>query len=219
MPSRRALYVAVEGVDGAGKSTFTRTLARRLRRRGLRVRVRHEPADASLGRYAQQVGPRDPWSSAVFFTLDRYLAHDGLARDLARADVVLSDRSFWSTIAYQGSAVRPGDRRRLYRMQRAATRAPDRVILLDLPADVAVQRVGGRGSSRAPFERQRTLTRVGRAYRHLARSNRWVVLDARRSTADLVAQAILRLRVTRRPVRRRPRRPASAGGSIRNPTS
>lgn len=203
MVQRRARYVAVEGIDGAGKSTFTRALATRLRRDGLRVRVRREPNDPVLGRYAQRVGPTDPWTSAVFFTLDRYLARPKLERDLASADVVLTDRSFWSTLAYQGSAVPAGARRRLAKIQAASAIRPDRVILLDLPSEEGIRRVGGRGRSRAPFERRATLRRVAREYRRLAERNHWLVLDAQTPTARLVEQATDRLRL---PIPRTPRR-------------
>ncbi len=193
MARSRALYIAVEGIDGAGKSTFTRALARRLRSRGLSVRVRREPRDPALGRFAQAVGLKDPWTSAVFFTLDRYLARGNLERDLARSDVVLTDRSFWSTIAYQGSALPRSLRPRLRRMQREATLRPDRVILLDLTSHAAVHRVGGRGESLAPFERRATLRRVASAYRTLAQRNRWILLDARAPTTELVDRSLERL--------------------------
>ena len=198
MTRRRALYIAVEGIDGAGKSTFTRALGRRLRAKGYRVRVRREPSNAELGRYAQEAGTREPWTAAAFFTLDRYLARRALEEDLGRSDIVLSDRSFWSTIAYQGSALSRAANHRLMKMQERATRAPDRVLLLDLSLSRAVNRVGGRGRSRAPFERRATLRRVAAAYRMLARRNRWTRLDARLPTRETIDRALRELSLPRR---------------------
>jgi len=189
----RGTFVVVEGIDGVGKSTLLRTLARTLRQRGLSVALRREPSDRRLGALAQSTATEDPWSGAVYFTVDRHLAAPELERALRLHDVVLQDRSFYSTLAYQGSALPPGDRRRLAQLQRSAVRTPDRVVLLDLPPSEALRRLGARDSRRGPLERRRTLERVARAYRSLARSHRWVVLDAREAPKELARQALARL--------------------------
>ena len=121
---RRGVYVVVEGIDGSGKSRLTRSLAASLRRRGWSVAVRREPHDRTLGALAQATSPRDPWTGGVYFTLDRILAHRELERDLRTHDVVVSDRSFYSTLAYQGSALPATRARRLARLQSTATTVP-----------------------------------------------------------------------------------------------
>lgn len=203
---RRGALVVLEGIDGVGKSTLLYALARALRRRGLSVGIRREPSDRRLGALAQSAAAEDPWTGAVYFTVDRHLAAPGLERDLRRHDVVLQDRSFYSTLAYQGSALPRGDRRRLAELQRSATRTPDRVILLDLPPAEALRRLGGRDSRRGPLERRRTLERVARAYRALARSNRWRVLDARAPPRVLLREALDGLDLRSPPRQARPRR-------------
>ncbi|MGP8078765.1 MAG: dTMP kinase [Thermoplasmata archaeon] len=187
---RRGSLIALEGIDGTGKSTLLRALASALRRRGFSVAVRREPADPYLGHLAQEASVRDPWTGAVYFTVDRHLAQSGVRRDLARREIVLSDRSFYSTLAYQGSALPLRDRRRLERLQRDATVVPDRVLLLDLPLAEALRRLELRAKHRAPLERRRTLERVARAYRQLSRRPGWIVLDARRSSRELVRDAL-----------------------------
>ncbi len=192
-PHSRGVFIVVEGIDGVGKSTLLRALARALRRRGLSVALRREPSDPRLGALAQSTATEDPWTGAVYFTVDRHLAAPELERALRRHDVVLQDRSFYSTLAYQGSALPPGDRRRLAQLQRSAVRTPDRVLLLDLRPSEALRRLGARGSRRGPLERLRTLERVARAYRTLARSHGWVVLDARAAPRELTRLALERL--------------------------
>jgi dTMP kinase len=186
---RRGQYVALEGIDGAGKSTLLAALGRAMRRRGYSVRLRREPTDPTIGRLAQQAGVNDPWTGAVYFTVDRHLAAPRLRADLAKYDLVLSDRSYYSTLAYQGSRLSPRERARLEALQRVATVEPDLVILLDLPAEWLGRRLARRGRTRGPLERARQLATVARVYRELARRRRWVVLDARTSRPVLLAEA------------------------------
>jgi dTMP kinase len=190
---RRGLLVALEGIDGAGKSTLQRALGSAARRKGWSVRLRREPADRRLGAIAQAASVGDAWTGAIYFTVDRFLARPGLERDLAHCDLVVQDRSFYSTLAYQASALPAPDRRRLEQIERASSVRPDVVLLLDLPVAVAIARLGGRGGRRAPLERFRTLRRVARSYRALARRPGWVVLDGRRAPGALAQEALARI--------------------------
>jgi dTMP kinase len=204
---RRGRLVALEGIDGAGKSTLARSLARALRRRGLSVALRHEPTDPKLGMLAQSVSGEDAWTGAVYFTVDRYLARPALERALDRHDVVVTDRSFYSTLAYQGSALTARDQRRLEELERTATLAPDRVILLEIDPPAALRRLGRRSEGRGPLEQRRVLERVARAYRRLARDPRWAVLDAGLPPDEVVRRALAHVGVGRpAPARRRSRR-------------
>ena len=182
---RSGLLVALEGIDGVGKSTLAGALLRTATRRGVRAVARREPTDRTLGHLAQEASLRDPWTGAVYFTVDRFLARPALEKELARYPLVITDRSFYSTLAYQGSALGRSLVRELGELSRRATRTPDVVILLDLDPVEALRRLGLRGRGRGPLERRRTLERVARAYRALARRHGWLVLDARRPRREL----------------------------------
>lgn len=201
----RGRLIAVEGIDGSGKSTFVRALGARLRRKGWRVALRREPADRTLGALAQAASREDAWVGGVYFTLDRWIARSSLEQDLRSHDVVLSDRSFYSTLAYQGSALAPARQRRLARLQRIATVRPDRVILLDLPPSDAMRRVRGRARGHEPLERAAILRRVAGAYRHLATAPGWIVLDAHEPTTVSVRDVVGPLERWLGPVPRRQR--------------
>jgi dTMP kinase len=201
---RRGRLVAVEGIDGAGKSTVARALARELRSRGWSVTTRREPVDRELGALAQAAGADDPWAGAVYFTIDRFRARPALERDLRRHDLVLTDRSMYSTLAYQGSALPRALRHRLERLQMRATIVPDRVVLLEVDPAEARHRRGLRAKARTPLEREAIQRRVAAEYRRMARAGHWVVVDARPPVPHVVREVADRL-VGRRaaPVRRR----------------
>jgi dTMP kinase len=127
------------------------------------------------------------------FTEDRRHQRHRLDRALRQGIVVLLDRSFYSTLAYQGSALPPRQRRELEKLQHRATIVPDRVVLLTLPLRLSETRRSRRGGERAPTERLEVLRRASRAYRQLAKQKGWIVLDARRLPQELVDRLDRRL--------------------------
>jgi dTMP kinase len=199
--ARRGRLVFIEGIDGAGKTTLLRSLGRRLRREGYRVAVHREPYHRALGEEAVRRGPADPFGSALLFTADRALAAPYVERLLARHDLLLQDRSYFSTLAYQGARLPLRTRRLLLRAQRASTRSPDRVLWLDLAPAEALVRIGTRGHHSA-LERRRTLEVADRAYRKLARGRGWRRLDARAPPPELAERAFAALRPLLGPPRR-----------------
>jgi dTMP kinase len=206
--TRPGRLIVLEGIDGAGKSTLQRALAARLRKEGHSVRLTREPADRELGRRAQQVGGADPMVGALLFTLDRWHARARIETQLGAGRVVLQDRSYFSTLAYQASALSARERRTIEELQRFAAIPPDRVLLLDLPPELALSRLRARGKALAPFERRRTLARVRRAYLRLSRTPGWTVLDANEPPSEIVETALRSIRPLlgggpRRPAKRR----------------
>ncbi|HEV8050752.1 MAG TPA: dTMP kinase [Thermoplasmata archaeon] len=185
MTRRRGRLIVLEGIDGSGKSTLADSLVAKWAERGWPASRWHEPSDRRIGAQGAQADRADPRRAAMLFTLDRTLARPELESRLAEGDVI-ADRSFYSTLAYQGSRLGPVDRRGLETLERAAAVLPDLVVLLDLSAEAAIRRVGSRGRARSPLERRTTLRRVGAAYRSYARKERWVILDARRPPSELV---------------------------------
>lgn len=189
---RRAPLVAVEGIDGAGKSSLLSSLAGELRRRGWKVGRWSEPSDGVLGRAARKASGRDPAQAAFLFTLDRGAERAKLQELRGTSDLVLSDRSYFSTLAYQGSALGAEERRALERLQKAFAEPPDRVLWLDLPPEIALERVDRRGSGRSSLEKEAVLRRTAKAYAAYARKERrrFVRLDARKDPGEVLRAAM-----------------------------
>jgi dTMP kinase len=211
----RGRLIVLEGIDGAGKSTLQQVLAKRLRREGHQVLLTREPADRELGRKAQEVGASDATAGAILFTLDRAIAKPRIEAALERGRFVLQDRSFYSTLAYQGSALPKRDLRWLRALQRSAAARPDHVLLLDLEPKVALSRLVARGRALAPFERARVLARVRQAYLALATEPGWTVLRADLPLEDLVEEAVRSIARLLRPRPRTGRRSFDPGRETR----
>jgi dTMP kinase len=160
----RGSLVVLEGLDGTGKSTQLPRLAARLRGRGHEVVETREPFDCAPGRRIREIAQRhEPVPPAdelaLFMEQRRIHVRERIAPALARGAVVLSDRYFLSTVAYQGA--RGFDPQALLAANEAEFPLPDLALLLELPAAVGLERVASRGAPAEPaFERADFLARV-----------------------------------------------------------
>lgn len=101
-------YIAFEGIEGTGKSTIAARLAAHLERRGISVLRVREPGGTVTGERIRHVlldpeGSVAPWSEALLFAAARaQLANELVGPALRSGDWVVSDRSVYSSLAYQG---------------------------------------------------------------------------------------------------------------------
>lgn len=102
-------YLALEGGDGSGKTTVVSALASRLTERGEQVVVVREPGGTDLGEKVRAIlldsDHVDRWAEVFLFAAQRsQLARDVVLPALELGAWVISDRSYYSSIAYQGRA-------------------------------------------------------------------------------------------------------------------
>lgn len=102
----KGLYIALEGVDGSGKTTQVEELAKYFKKQGRSVVVTREPRKEGLiGDIVQKVltgkAKMSPIALQYLFSTDRVLHHDELVIPaLKKGQVVISDRCFWSAVVY-----------------------------------------------------------------------------------------------------------------------
>jgi dTMP kinase len=100
----------LEGVDGAGKTSVARAVAAALRDTGHEVVEVREPGGTACGEEIRRIllergGSIDPWTEALLFAAGRaQLAAEVIGPALEAGKVVVSDRSVYSSLAYQGGA-------------------------------------------------------------------------------------------------------------------
>ncbi len=150
----RGLLVVVEGVDGAGKSTVLKRLAAHCSQNWPEVVTSREPTTGPHGRRIREsaVSGRLPLEEELdLFLRDRREHVDTLiAPALSRGALVLLDRYYFSTAAYQGA--RGADPRSILAANEAFAPAPDLVLLLDCPPAVTLERIRSRGGGADAFE-------------------------------------------------------------------
>lgn len=151
MPGRLVVF---EGVEGAGKTTQLERLALRLGRHGVTVRMLREPGGTAVGDAIRALLLRPgtlipPRSEALLFMASRAaLMDEQVLPALERDEVVLLDRFFLSTYAYQ-VAGRGLPEREVQQANAFATggRVPDVTVLLTLPVAEGLARAARRGDA------------------------------------------------------------------------
>ena len=194
-------YLALEGVEGSGKSTISRLLIDALANRGLRALAVREPGGTDLSeelrRMVLHADDMAPWTEAALFAASRaQLAAEVVAPALAAGTWVVSDRSYYSSLAYQGGGRRLGvDAVRVLNETVLDGVLPDLVVVLDIAPAVGFARETQRdrmGSSGVELQQV-----VAETYRSLASTdNRVVMIDGDRTQAELAA-AVLEIALER----------------------
>ena len=145
---KRGKFLALEGIDGSGKTTQLRLLHRRLTEAGVPCYATQEPSDGPVGKLLRQVLTgeiqADGRVAAGLFASDR-LDHltrrgDGLLEKLAAGVTVLTDRYYFSSYAYNGMEADLDWVIEINRLSAELLR-PDVTIFLDVPVEQAMARI------------------------------------------------------------------------------
>lgn len=188
-------YIALEGGDGSGKTTVAGALARRLRERGDDVVVVREPGGTPLGEAVRDLvldtEILDDWAEAFLFAAQRTeLARRVVVPALAEGTWVISDRSYYSSIAYQGRARGLGEEAVREINEIGLGKAlPDHVFVLDISPGAALPRQ--HRADRIGREGLRFQEEVRKSYLALAEEDEKVILlDGSLPVAELVERII-----------------------------
>ena len=169
------MYIVLEGIDGAGKSTQIKMLKEWLESNGLRVETIVEPTDMEVGKLIRKLLTRSDATSdtmqktlGLLFAADRLILMDKIEQLEKDNIVVISDRSFYSSLSYQ-------DPKDWIKEINKFAKIPDLVLLLDLDVKKSVERCDGTDE----FENEEFLTGVKQNYLDLAKSNdNFKIIDA-----------------------------------------
>jgi dTMP kinase len=187
-------FLVLEGGDATGKTTQVELLAKRLRDEGREVVQTFEPGGTALGASLRGLlldgeGTVEPEAEALLMAADRAQHVMEIVRPaLARGDWVVSDRFVPSSLAYQGVGRGLGVPT-IEIVNGIATGGldPDLVIVLDLPPEIATERFGA-ARDRLEEEDDAFRLAVHEAYRDLAGSRGWVLLDAAGPIDDVASR-------------------------------
>ena len=193
------LFISFEGIDGVGKSTQADLLETWLSEQGKIVVRTLEPGGTDVGVEIRKIllhhkGDLAPRAEAALFAADR--AHHVASKirpALERGEIVITDRYFDSSVAYQGAG-RDLSRTEVRDLSLWAVGGllPQLTVLLDLPAEEARARRNKSGTEPDRLEREKIefFETVRSAYLDLAKAepNRFLVVDASVSVEEMQSQ-------------------------------
>lgn len=189
--------IVLEGIDGSGKGTQIARLTDRLEASGHKVLVTREPSAGPIGTLIRQAladaSQFDEATMALLFAADRLEHIREMKAHLAAGEIVLCDRYVLSSLAYNSQtltlewilALNQEADKRLH---------PDLTLYFDLSEQIALARIGARGSDRERYETQRQLYQVREMYRMLADvrlDDNVVTIDASQ-TPEAIAEDVWR---------------------------
>jgi dTMP kinase len=170
-PHRKGRLVVIEGIDGAGKSTVVRRLADYCLSQGLPHLVSREPTTGQWGKRLRDsalTGRLDLAQELELFTLDRTEHVQSVIEPaLAEGKIVILDRYYFSTAAYQGA--RGADPEAILQANEKFAPEPDLVLLLDLDPLAGRARITGRGDLPDSFEGAEALAAVRKIFLSIQR--------------------------------------------------
>src|SRR3990167_3067439 len=180
---RPGLFVVIEGSDGSGKGTQFKLLAERLRENGYDVVTfdfprYEEPSSYFVKEYLNgEYGTTDevgPYTSSLFYALDRYQAAPQIHKALNEGKIVLANRFSGSNMAHQGTKFDLSEQRRGYfiwldnlEFEMLKIPRPDKSLVLRVPANIAQQIVDNK-DERSYTKHKRDIHEAD--LRHLERS-------------------------------------------------
>lgn len=185
----KGILIVFDGIDGAGKTTQVQLLNDVLVAAGEAVTCSKEPTEGPWGRMIKASahnGRMTLGDELQAFVEDRKQhVQETINPALARGEVVILDRYYFSTVAYQGA--RGADIEAIHREMRRIAPEPDVTFLLDLSPSVALNRIAvSRGEVPNLFEREDSLQAVRGIFRTLADGDdRIRLIDAHCSVGEV----------------------------------
>jgi len=192
---KRGFFICVEGLDGCGKTTQTKILVDRLKKRGYDALYTAEPSHGKIGVFIKKYclhGERRVSSivEALLFAADRF---EHVEREiipaLAEGKIVVSDRYLYSSLAYQGAAGL--DLNWIKKVNEHAL-TPNLAIFIDVKPEIVVQRLKPKKSVMENLETQRKVREV---YLKFLESGELVRVDGNKSkeeVSDEILSIVLR---------------------------
>ncbi|MEM1533329.1 MAG: dTMP kinase [Desulfurococcaceae archaeon] len=189
--SKRGAIVAIEGLDGAGKTTVAKWLVGRLIEMGIKAEYTYEPTDSKFVEALKSYSNvRTPQLDALAYAADRLIhLYKVVIPLIDQGYVVVMDRYFYSSIAYQGAMGVPPSW--IMDVNRYAN-PPDLAIYIDVDPEIGLRRVKSKNAARRfeEYESLKLLREARRIYLKLVEEGLLVYVNGMRPLEEVEMEVL-----------------------------
>jgi len=195
--------IALEGLDGSGKTTQVKILCDELENRGHKVFCTKEPTDEPTGKFLRQALSKEidvpPVAIQYLYGADRAVHQIELVKYLKQGYYAVTDRYFWSSVAYGMSDMnRVGDYSLVaFSMLSFYNRfiKPDVTFYLKVSPGIGEKRVEEMGKKKEIYENMKKLQKIIKGYDFLLRKfpKEFVVIDGEKTVQDVTEEILNKL--------------------------
>jgi dTMP kinase len=197
-------FIALEGIDGSGKTLQTEKVVKELKKRGYKVISTKEPTDRVIGKFIKNdilTGrvKLPPVAIQYIFSADRSDHQKEIEEYLKKGYVVVTDRYFWSAVCY---GIADLDQVADYYLTVLSVLSPynrfitaDAMFFLDIPLKVALQRISKSSKHNEIYDNEKKLKKIKKAYDFLIKRfpKEFIVVDANKSVDELTLDLVKRI--------------------------
>ncbi len=171
---KEGILIVFEGIDGCGKTTQAKLLFEKLKSLGFDTILLKEPSSSKWGKEIKRLSLFEnsitPEKELKLFIKDREEnTNKNIKPALREKKIVILDRYYFSTIAYQGA--KGIDIDLIKKLNKNIAIEPDIVFILDIEPNIGLERIENRKKKEKLFEQENYLNRVREIYNSLKGKN------------------------------------------------
>lgn len=203
----KGFFVAIEGIDGSGKTTQAKKIKEELEKTQ-NVFLTKNPTVGQIGQFIRKILSKEIKVPSVafqyLFSADRQVQQEGILSHLEKGETVITDRYFWSALAYGmvDRGVIEKDTLQLLKVSQGILSMyhqfmiPDVTFYLDISVDVAMNRLSSMGKEKELYEEREELEKIDRAYSFLMSEfpKEFTVIDGEQSIDDVSIEIFDKIR-------------------------
>lgn len=187
---KKGKLIIIDGIDGAGKSVQAKLLFQKIKNQKRKVILTSEPRNSKLIKLIKH--NQEPITDLFLFLADRSLHYQKIINWLNQGFIVISDRSFPSTLAYQYYAtyLKKELQEKVILYLDYFSRfclSPDIIFILDIKPEIALKRLKfkKKKSEIEKFEKIKFLRKVRKGFLYFAKKFNWKIIDASKNVEEV----------------------------------